>query len=156
MPNRLATIVFLALASFASAQSNTQAAPAVDSHSVPSLDAGIGSCTADFLITGTDSKPVYNAKVKVHIAYGTWSLHKLDLEVDTNVDGKARFTGLPDRIKRGLFFRASQDDRTGEAFDDPSQTCSKQFTIVLRRSDQPSDQSTPPSAQNTPPGPRQN
>jgi hypothetical protein len=104
-----------------------------DPHSIPSVDAGINTCTADFTITDTANKPVYAAKVKVHIAYGFASMHKLDLEVGTNVDGKARFTGLPNRIKNGLFFEASEGDRTGNAFDDVSKTCQAQFTIVLRK-----------------------
>jgi hypothetical protein len=97
-----------------------------DPHSVPVVDAGLGSCSADFTITGTDNKPVYSAKVKVHIAYGFGSFHK--------VDGKARFTGLPERLKKGLFFEASEGDRTGNAFDDPSKTCKAQFPVTLRKS----------------------
>lgn len=104
-----------------------------DPKSVPVIDGGLGACTADFTITDTDSKPIYLAKIKVHIAYGFASARKLDLEVSTNVDGKARFTGLPDRVKRGLFFEASEGDRTGNAFDDPSKTCQAQFTITLRK-----------------------
>jgi len=104
-----------------------------DPHSIPAVDAGIGPCTADFTITDTDNKPLYAAKVKVHIAYGFASARKLDLEVSTNIDGKARFTGLPDRLKKGLFFEASEGDRTGNAFDDPSKTCSAQFTVVVRK-----------------------
>ena len=104
-----------------------------DPKSVPVIDGGLGACTADFTITDTDSKPIYLAKIKVHIAYGFASARKLDLEVSTNVDGKARFTGLPDRVKRGLFFEASEADRTGNAFDDPSKTCQAQFTITLRK-----------------------
>ena len=104
-----------------------------DPHSIPAVDAGIGQCTADFTITDTDNKPVYLAKIKVHIAYGFMSARKLDLEVSTNVDGKARFTGLPDRTKRGLFFDADEGERTGTAFDDPSKTCQAQFPITLRK-----------------------
>src|SRR5499427_7520641 len=84
-------------------------------------------------ITDTDNKPIYAAKVKVHIAYGFASARKLDLEVGTNVDGKARFTSLPDRSKKGLFFEASEGDRTGTVFLDPSKTCQAQFTIALRK-----------------------
>ena len=105
-----------------------------DPHSIPVIDGGLGPCTADFTINNTDSKPVYAAKIKVHIAYGFASLHKLDLEVSTNADGKARFTGLPDRTKHGFFFEASEGDRTAEAFDDPANTCQAQFTLVLRKS----------------------
>ena len=104
-----------------------------DPHSIPSIDGAIGPCTADFTVTDTDNKPVYLAQIKVHIAYGFMSTRKLDLQVGTNVDGKARFTGLPDRLKRGLFFQASESGRTGDAFDDVSKTCQAQFTVVLRR-----------------------
>lgn len=104
-----------------------------DPPSIPVIDGGIGPCTADFTITDTDNKPVYLAKIKVHIAYGFASARKLDLEVSTNVDGKARFTGLPDRLKRGLFFEASEGDRTGNAFNDPSKTCQAQLAITLRK-----------------------
>src|SRR5579864_2481845 len=105
-----------------------------DPHSIPAVDAGVGQCTADLTITDAENKPIYAAKVKVHIAYGFAGARKLDLEVGTNVDGKARFTGLPDRVKKGLFFEASEGDRTGNAFDDPTKTCQAQFTIALRKS----------------------
>jgi hypothetical protein len=60
-------------------------------------------------------------------------LRKLDLQVGTNADGKARFTGFPDRVKHGLFFEASEGDRVAEAFDDPAANCKNQFTVVLRK-----------------------
>ena len=104
-----------------------------DPKSIPVIDGGLGPCTADFTITDTDSKPIYLAKIKVHIAYGFMSTRKLDLEVSTNVEGKARFTGLPDRTKRGLFFEANEGDRAGNAFNDPSKTCQAQFAIALRK-----------------------
>lgn len=124
--------LFLALISLASA------APAQtpDPHSVPVVDGGIGPCTADFTITDGDGKPVYAAQIKVHIAYGFASARKLDLEVGTNADGKARFTGLPNRVKRGLFFEASEGDRVGNAFDDPTNTCKAQFTTALQKKSQ--------------------
>lgn len=104
-----------------------------DPHSIPSVDGGLGSCSADFTITDDTGKPVYSATIKVHIAYGFGSFHKLDLQVGTNVDGKARFTGLPERVKRGLYFDASEGDRIGNAFDDPSSTCKAQFAITIRK-----------------------
>jgi hypothetical protein len=112
-------------------------AQAPDPHSVPAVDAALGPCSADFTITDSDKKPVYNAKVRVRIAYGFLSAHKLDLEVGTNVDGKARFIGLPDRLKHGLFFEATEGDRTGNAFDDTSNTCKAQFAITIRKPAQP-------------------
>jgi hypothetical protein len=107
--------------------------PQPDSKTVPVIDGGIGPCSADLTITDAAGAPVYAAKISVHIAYGFMNVRKLDLEVSTNADGKARFTGLPDRLKHGLYFRASEGDRSGEAFDDPANTCKTQFTIALRK-----------------------
>jgi hypothetical protein len=112
-------------------QTQQQSPNPPDPHSIPSLDGGAGPCTADLTITDNAGAPIYNALVKVHIAYGTLSLHKLDLQISTNVDGKVRFTGLPDRLKHGLLFRASEGNRSGEAFDDPANTCKAQFTVAL-------------------------
>jgi hypothetical protein len=112
----------------------SQTAPArPDPQDVPVIDGGIGACSADFAVTDEAGAPVYAAKIKVHIAYGFMYARKLDLEVGTNADGKARFTGLPDRVKRGLFFEASEGDRTAEAFDDPATTCKAQFSLALRK-----------------------
>ncbi|HTW57132.1 MAG TPA: hypothetical protein VMD99_03265 [Terriglobales bacterium] len=123
LPLALATLL-LTLSTFASSQTP-------DPHSIPSIDGAIGPCTADFIITNSAGAPLYDAQIKVHIAYGTWSVRKLDLQVGTNIDGKARFTGLPDHIKHGLLFHASQGNLTGEAFDDPANTCKAQFPITL-------------------------
>jgi len=111
-------------------------APPVDPKSVPVIDGGVGPCSAEFTVTDAAQAPVYAAKISVHIAYGFMYLHKLDLEVGTNAAGKARFTGLPDRTKQGLFFRASEGAREGSAFVDPSKTCKAELTIVLERKPQ--------------------
>ena len=128
---RALPLTLLVVALSISAFSQAPAAP--DPHAVPVVDGAIGPCSADFTITDDAAHPVYAAKIKVHIAYGFMNTHKLDLEVGTNYEGKARFTGLPDRVKRGLFFEASESDRTGNAFDDPATTCKNQFTVVLRK-----------------------
>lgn len=114
-----------------SASSPAHAADA--SKDIATVDAGLGSCTADFTINDDTGKPVYNASIRVHIAYGFGGFHKLDLQVGTNADGQARFIGLPEHPKQGLFFRASEGDRHGDAFDNPNDTCKAQFTIVLRK-----------------------
>lgn len=104
-----------------------------DPKSIPVIDGGIGPCSADFTITDVSGAPVYAAKVRVHIAYGFLSAHKLDLEVGTNAAGKARFTGLPAKTRQGLFFQASEGDGQGSAFDDPSKTCKASFTVALEK-----------------------
>jgi hypothetical protein len=103
----------------------------VDPKTVTVIDGGIGPCSADFTVNDANGAPVYNARISVHIAYRFMNLHKLDLEAGTNAAGKARFTGLPDKPKQGLFFRASESDREGSAFDDPAKTCKADFTITL-------------------------
>jgi hypothetical protein len=128
----LLSLLAVALCLPALAQTTSPAPPA-DSKAVPAIDGGIGTCSADFIVTDANGAPVYAAQIKVHIAYGFMYVRKLDLEVGTNSEGKARFTGLPDRVKHGLFFEASEGDRTAEAFDDPSTTCKNQFTVVLRK-----------------------
>ena len=110
-----------------------QTAPSSDPKSISVVDAGLGPCTADFTITDSAGTPVYAATIRVHIAYGFMSAHKLDLEVGTNAAGKARFTGLPDQTKHGLFFQASEADRAASAFDDPAKTCKANFTLALRK-----------------------
>ena len=100
------------------------------------IDGAIGPCSADFTVTDNPARPVYAANISVHIAYGFMYLRKLDLEVGTNANGKARFTGLPDRTKQGLFFRASEGGREGSAFVDPAKTCKADLTITLQKKPQ--------------------
>lgn len=130
LPALLAVAMSLAAAQ---SQSTPPAEQKPGPKSVAEVDAGLGPCTADFTITDDAAQPLYAATIRVHITYGFMNLHKFDLQVGTNADGKARFIGLPENSKQGLFFRASEADREGSAFDDPSKTCKTQFTIVLRK-----------------------
>jgi hypothetical protein len=131
----LTAAFFLALSAVVGAQ--TASAPTVDSKadpkSVPVVDGALGPCTADFTITDSAGAPVYAATVKVHMAYGFMSARKLDLEVGTNSAGQARMTGLPQNVKHGFFFEASEGERTGNAFADPAVNCKSHFTIALQK-----------------------
>jgi hypothetical protein len=109
----LSTTLLLMVLSVPSLQAQTAAT--VDPKTVSVIDGGVGPCSADFTVIDAAQAPVYAANIKVHIAYGFMYLRKLDLEVGTNASGKARFTGLPDRTKQGLFFRASEGGREGNA-----------------------------------------
>jgi hypothetical protein len=126
---------FLLAIVFVSTLQAQNAAP-IDPKTIPVIDGGIGDCSADFMVNDSNGAPVYDAKIRVHIAYRLMSLHKLDLEVGTNAAGRARFTGLPEKTKQGLFFRASQGDREGSAFDDPSKTCKANLVITLEKKPQ--------------------
>jgi len=130
----LSTAFLLAVLSLRPLQGQTTPPP--DPKTVPIIDGGIGPCSAEFTVTDTAQAPIYAAKISVHIAYGFMYLHKLDLEVGTNASGQARFTGLPDRTKQGLFFRASEGGREGSAFVDPAKTCNATLTIALEKKPQ--------------------
>src|SRR5579884_3339085 len=104
--------------STSAAAQDTQAAKeaAQAAKEVPSIDGGLGPCTADFTVNDPSNAPVYDAKIKVRIKYGFGNFHKLDLELGTNADGKARVTGLPDKLNHGLYFHATKGDLAGEVF----------------------------------------
>ena len=123
----------LVLVATSSAMFSQTPANAPNPKDVPVIDGALGPCSADFTVTDSNGGPVYDAKIRVHIAYGFMSMRKLDLEIGTNADGKARVIGLPDRIKHGLYFHTSQGDRTAETFDDPTNTCKAQFTVMLEK-----------------------
>jgi hypothetical protein len=106
-----------------------------DAHAVPVIDGNIGPCSVEFTVTDASNAPVYDAKIRVHIAYRFLSAHKLDLEVGTNVDGRARVSGLPEKVKEALHFKASQADRYGDTFYDPAEGCTAKRAIVVKAED---------------------
>jgi len=104
-----------------------------DPHQVPVMDGEAGPCSVAFTVTDAKGAPVYDARIRVHIAYGFAGVRRLDLEAATNVDGKTQFEGLPQKVKGGtLSFRASQGKREGLAIYDPAKNCSgENDSIVL-------------------------
>lgn|SRR5512140_3539623 len=98
------------------------------------VDGGLGRCSLEVTVLGPDSKPVYAASVRVRIAYGFGGFHKLDLEVGTNVEGKARFTGLPSRVRRPpLEFEATKDELSGTLEYNPATECVAAHKIILEK-----------------------
>jgi len=107
------------------------AAMAANAPGVPSVDGGIGPCRADFTVKDGSSKPLYNAQIEVVIHYGFLNLRKTDLQVGTNSDGKARFTGLPEFIKKPLAFHVKSGTVSKTVLDDPSTTCNATYNVIL-------------------------
>src|SRR5258708_2042765 len=98
------------------------------------MDGGVGPCSVDLIITDGQGKPVFAALVNVHIAYGFGGFHKLDLSVYSNNDGKAKFTGLPERVhKPPLEFRAKKVGARGRGIGERARECQGQHEIVLRK-----------------------
>ena len=121
--------VFVSILSFAPA--HAQQTP--DPHQVPVMDGEAGPCSVGFTVTDVKGAPIYDARIRVHMAYGFAGVRRLDLEAATNVDGKTQFKGLPEKVKGGtLMFRASQGKREGSAVYDPAKNCGgQQSSIVL-------------------------
>lgn len=104
---------------------------AVDSPEVPVVDAGLGSCRADFLVKDGADKPLFDAKISLTIKYGFWNKRKSEVQVGTNSDGKARVTGLPNLPKRPLDFSIKSGDVSTTVTDDPSNNCNAVFNVTL-------------------------
>jgi hypothetical protein len=129
-------LLFVGFLCSAQVQSNQQTASqdsAAAAQKVPVIDGGAGPCSLELVVTA-DSKPVYAAAVKVHIAYGFGGVRKLDLEASTNIDGKVKFIGLPSRVRRPpLEFQASKDQLLGTATYDPDSECQAKHDIALEK-----------------------
>ncbi len=105
---------------------------------IPVTDGGSGPCSVEFSVTGADAKPVYAARIDVHMEYGFAGLHKLDLGGYTNAQGKARFTGIPAKVKNPpIEFHAKKDDLVGMATMDPAKECQSKHDIVLAKAKPP-------------------
>jgi len=102
-----------------------------DSPEVPVVDAGLGSCRADFLVKDGSDKPLFNAKISLTIKYGFLSKRKSEVEIGTNSDGKARVTGLPNLPKKTLEFSIKSGDVSTTVTDDPSTNCNATFNVTM-------------------------
>ncbi|MGH9740554.1 MAG: hypothetical protein ACRD4X_18500 [Candidatus Acidiferrales bacterium] len=105
--------------------------PAGAAPEVPSVDAGIGTCRADFDVKDGAGKPLYNAKINITIKYGFMNLHKAQLQAPTNTNGRARFTGLPNFSKKPLQFVISSGTVSKTETDDPASNCNAVFNVTL-------------------------
>jgi hypothetical protein len=98
------------------------------------MDGGAGPCSLSLTVTNVDGRPVYDATVKVHIAYGFAGVRRLDLRAGTNADGKVRFVGLPSSVHNPpLEFHASKNQLTGVVTYDPDEECQATHYLVLDR-----------------------
>ena len=100
---------------------------------MPMIDAGAGGpCAVSFTVVDGSGKAVYGATVKVHITWGAFGVHKMDLQAGTNIDGKVKFTGIPARVHNApLYFQAAKGTGTGVANWDPDLECQGNHQIAL-------------------------
>ena len=105
---------------------------------IPVTDAQSGPCSIELTVTDADAKPVYAARIDYHAAYGFMGTHKLDMAVYTNAQGKARFTGIPAKVKNPpIEFHAKKDELIGLATMDPATECQSKHDIVLDKAKPP-------------------
>ena len=91
---------------------------------VPVVDGESGTCSVELTAIQGAGAPVFGATIQVHVEYGFLNLRRLDLEVITNADGRARFEGLPDDTDGVLYFEASkQQELRGVAVYYPPSEC---------------------------------
>lgn len=98
---------------------------------VPVIKAEAGPCSADFTVTDSASKPLYDARIQVTVRYGFLGKRKSDLEIGTNSDGKARIEGLPSKVKKPLEFKIRHGELAKSLAHNPALDCQANYTVVL-------------------------
>jgi hypothetical protein len=98
---------------------------------IPVAKGEAGPCSADFVVSDPAGKGVYDAKIGIQIKYGFMGLHKLDLTVGTNFEGKARIEGLPEPIKGTAEFKVSHGDQNKTVPYDPQDNCHPRHQVTL-------------------------
>ncbi len=98
----------------------------------PKISADLGSCSADFHVVDAADKPIYNARIHTLVRSGAFGMHKLDLEIRTDSDGRASIINLPEVPKRPITFDVSNGSTTATLPYDPTQKCKANFEVILK------------------------
>ena len=98
---------------------------------IPVLKADLGACTADFTVTDATGAPVYSATIHARIRYGVMGVKRMDVEIGTNSDGKARFEGLPAKA-RLIAYDVSKDAKSAAVSQKVPKQCNSSFAPVLK------------------------
>lgn len=107
-------------------QSSTASAP------IPGeISADLGACSAVITVTGSDSKPVYAAKVTARIQYGMFGIKRLDLEAYTGSDGRLTMKGMPGSLKKPVFIHIAKDGKEDSVEFEPDIRCHATFDVQL-------------------------
>ena len=101
------------------------------SSEVPVLKVGLGTCAADFVVRDGSGKPVYLATIHARIRYGALNIKRMDVEVSTNDQGKARVEGLPSKAKP-IVYDVAKDETKGTAQQDVSTNCLASLEVALK------------------------
>lgn len=100
--------------------------------SVPAVNAALGPCSVAFTVGQNVNQPIYNAQISVRIAYGFMGMKKMDLQIGTNSQGKARFEGLPNKVHNPpLTFVVKHEGRTKSVEYWPRVRCHAQYSVIM-------------------------
>ena len=102
-----------------------------DPAEIPIAKGGSGACTADFVVTDSAGKGIYDAKIHIEIKYGFGGFHRLDVTVGTNFEGKARIEGLPEQIKKTAEFSVAHAGESKTLPYDPQANCHPRHEVIL-------------------------
>lgn len=131
MSNRRLSIPLLMCLMLACSQSNVaQSAPAPAAPSEISAD--LGPCSALIIVTDSESKPIYAAKINTRIQYGPFGVKKLDLEAYSGADGQIRITKLPETLKKPMYIHIAKDDKQDIEEFKPDVQCHATFKVQLK------------------------
>jgi hypothetical protein len=128
----VASSLLICLGYSAQAQNTAQTA------STAEISADLGNCSADITVTGSDSMPVYSARVATRVHYGMMGVKKLDLEAFTGPDGKVTIAKLPRELKKPMYIHISKGDKEEMVEFKPSLRCHAVFDVQLTH-DKPRD-----------------
>lgn len=95
------------------------------------LKAGLGACSADFTVKDSDGMPVNAATIHVKVRHGMMGIKRMDLEVTTNIEGKARIEGLPAKA-RPLAYDIQKAGRKAVAGQNLSKNCQATHEVSLK------------------------
>ena len=107
------------------------------SPAVPVSNGKAGACSADFVVSDSAGKGLYDAKISIQVQYGFMGARKLGLNVGTNYEGKARLEGLPEKIKGTAEFKVSHGDQSKSVPYDPLTNCHPRFDVTLSEAQAP-------------------
>lgn len=125
----LSILILLSLLAYCPRSSSAQSAAAP----IPSttIAADLGPCSALITVTGTDSRPVYGAKMNARIQYGFMGVKKLDLEAYSGSDGIIRITNLPESLKKPVYIHISKGELGEMVVFNPNVRCHATFNVQL-------------------------
>lgn len=98
---------------------------------VPTVSADLGDCSASFVVTDAQNKPLYNVEIDLTFRYGFMNFRKQTLTIYTNTEGQGRFAGLPNQVKKPLVFQIHLGTSQTTVTDDPGVTCTLKKTVAL-------------------------